>query len=275
LPKVIPLVGFDIASRRPIGEVRMSHRLYEDPTRIAGVRMYQPGDPFNRIHWGATARTGLLHSKVYEASCIAGATILLDFHRGSFDAGHEPVRSDLAVTAAASIAAAICEMGQQVGLVTNGRDAADRIRTEGWQQTDLLNRRVALKAAGMLDVNSRLRPQIVPTMRGTSQLGRLLETLARIELTDGLTLPQLVYESASRIPVSATVIAVLSSVTPATAVSLANLRRRGFHVMAIVNAYESQDFAAASAPLVAQRIETRHLRDEESIPNLCSNFVLR
>ena len=54
-------------------------------------------------------------------------TILLDFHEQSFDPKHEPVRSELAVTAAASIAGAVCEMGQQVGLATNGRDAADRI----------------------------------------------------------------------------------------------------------------------------------------------------
>ena len=29
-PKVMPLEGYDIASKRPIGEVRMSYRLYED-----------------------------------------------------------------------------------------------------------------------------------------------------------------------------------------------------------------------------------------------------
>src|SRR4029077_89087 len=85
-PKVIPLAGFDIASRRPIGEVRLSHRLYEDPTRISGVRLYQAGDPLNRVHWRATARTGALHSKVYEPSCIVGATVLLDFHAGSYHA---------------------------------------------------------------------------------------------------------------------------------------------------------------------------------------------
>ena len=85
-PDVVPLAGFDIASRRPIGEVRMSHRLFEDPTRIAGVRGYQSGDPLNRIHWRATARTGALHSKIYEPSTVAGATILLDFHEQSFAA---------------------------------------------------------------------------------------------------------------------------------------------------------------------------------------------
>ncbi|MCI0359193.1 MAG: DUF58 domain-containing protein, partial [Planctomycetaceae bacterium] len=37
LPKVIPLAGYEVSSKRPIGEVRMSYRLYEDPTRISGV----------------------------------------------------------------------------------------------------------------------------------------------------------------------------------------------------------------------------------------------
>ena len=131
-PDVVPLEGFELASRRPIGEVRISHRLYEDPTRIAGVRQYEAGDPLNRIHWRATARTGQLHSKIYEPSCIVGATIVLDFHQAAYDPQHEPYRSELAVTAAASLANAVYEMDQQIGLVTNGRDAADRIRQEGW-----------------------------------------------------------------------------------------------------------------------------------------------
>ncbi|MBT4868258.1 MAG: DUF58 domain-containing protein, partial [Planctomycetaceae bacterium] len=69
-PKVLPLTGYDVASRRPIGEVRMTHRLFEDPTRISGVRPYERGDPLSRIHWRATARTGELHCKTYEPSTI-------------------------------------------------------------------------------------------------------------------------------------------------------------------------------------------------------------
>ena len=92
-PKVIPLGGYDIASKRPIGEVVMTNRLFEDPTRIAGVRDYQMGDPLNRIHWKKSASTGKLQCKIYEPSSLAGATILLDFHLDSFDPKHEPVRS--------------------------------------------------------------------------------------------------------------------------------------------------------------------------------------
>src|SRR5947209_17996726 len=126
-PKVVPLLGYDIASRRPIGDVRLVHRLYEDPTRIAGVRPYQPGDPLNRIHWRATARAGRLHSKIYDPSTLAGATILLDFHQAGYPKRGEPYRSDLAVTAATSLAFAVTQLGQQVGLVTNGGDAAERL----------------------------------------------------------------------------------------------------------------------------------------------------
>lgn len=273
-PDVVPLVGFDIASRRPIGEVRMSHRLFEDPTRIAGVRSYQSGDPLNRIHWRATARTGLLHSKIYEPSTVAGATILLDFHERSFAASEEPVRSELAVTAAASLGGALAQMGQQVGFITNGRDAAERIRREGWSHDQLRTRREA-QAVVEEKEDHRLRPVVVPTRRSSIQLRQILETLARLEKSDGLPFDRLVVESASRMPLSATVIALLTNVTTEAALALGNLRRRGMAVTAIVNVYDEYDFARIAGPLVAERIDVRQLRDRTGIARMCQRMVLR
>src|SRR5438874_3438573 len=83
-PRIVPLIGYELASRRPIGDIRMTHRLYEDPTRIAGIRAYEAGDPLNRIHWRATARAGTLQSKLYEPSSLSGATIVLDFHEAAW-----------------------------------------------------------------------------------------------------------------------------------------------------------------------------------------------
>ena len=83
-PRIVPLEGYDLTSRRPIGDVLLTHRLFEDPTRISGVRPYELGDPLNRVHWRATARTGALHSKVHEPSTLAGATVLLDFHQAGY-----------------------------------------------------------------------------------------------------------------------------------------------------------------------------------------------
>ncbi|MBT6155494.1 MAG: DUF58 domain-containing protein [Planctomycetaceae bacterium] len=272
-PKVLPLTGYDVASRRPIGEVRMTHRLFEDPTRISGVRPYERGDPLSRIHWRATARTGELHCKTYEPSTIAGATILLDFHRDRYTGRTEPHRSELAVTAAASLANAVYQMGQQIGIVTNGRDAADRIREEGHRQ-DFATRNTARETIGMSEDSDRLRPVTVTTRRGADQLMQLLETLARVELTDGLTFPELVIEAGNRMPRDATVIAILSDVPPETAIALGNLRRRGFAVTAVLVMFDDEaHYPDCMGRLLAERIDVRRIEDEASLSNLCAEQV--
>ncbi|MCH7728547.1 MAG: DUF58 domain-containing protein, partial [Planctomycetes bacterium] len=273
-PQIVPLEGYEIASRRPIGEVTMSYRLFEDPTRIAGVRRYEAGDPLNRIHWRATARTAKLHSKVYEPSTVSGATILLDFHKYGYDARNEPYRSELAITTAASISHALYQVGQQVGLFTNGRDAADRIRTEGWDQ-DPRTRESAHQAASMHGESDRLRPIVLETQRGPEQFMNILETLARLELTDGLDVAGLVMETMSRMARDASVIAILSAVSPSSAVALGTLRRQGFSVTAMLSCYDEMDYARMSGPLLAEGIETRHLKDESVIATICRKFVLR
>lgn len=273
-PRVVPLLGYEIASRRPIGEVRMTYRLFEDPTRIAGVRSYQPGDALNRIHWRATARTGALHSKHYEPSTIAGATLLLDFHTDGHPAQHEPFRSELAITAAASIANALYVMNQQVGLVTNGRDAADRIRVEGWD-FDPVTRTQARREAEMREDSNRLRPVVVGTRKGPDQLRSILETLARLELTDGLRLDELIREAEGRLPRDATLIVILPTVTHEAVVTVQDLRRRGFAVTAIINTYDEYDYAMAAGPIAAVGIDTHHLKDEAAISGICRQYLLR
>lgn len=288
-PKVIPLSGYDLSSRRPIGEIRMAHRLFEDPTRLAGVREYQRGDSFNRIHWKATARTGELHSRIYDPSTVAGATVVLDFHQAMYPAQGEPHRSELAITTVASLANAICQMGQQIGLVTNGRDAADRIREEGWKRE--FRTRDAVRKTVNVDVASdRLRPVIVETQRGYEQFQRIRESLARLELTDGLSFAELLMESSSRLPRDATVVAVLGDVTTETAIALGNMRRSGFAVYAIV-VLQSSDNSFGSADgtrfmdsdgmvdkigrLIAEGINVRHIDNEAAISDLCSEQLIR
>jgi uncharacterized protein (DUF58 family) len=284
-PKMLPLQGYDLASRRPVGEIRLTHRLFEDPTRIAGVRAYQRGDPMNRVHWRTTARLGELHCKVYEPSTIAGATILLDFHKASYHDRGEPYRSELAVTAAMSLAHAVYQMGQQIGLVTNGRDAAERIRLEGWKTeqhtaqendvADFLTRRLALAEVVQADAQARLQPVMVPTRRGPEQLQYLRETLARVELNDGLDMAGLIDEGDSHLPRDTTIIAILPQVTPAAAIALGALRQRGFAVEVILIILEQDELELATQLLAAENLEARHLTDEAGIAEVCRGQAVR
>lgn len=274
-PKVISLLGYDIASRRPIGDVQLVHRLYEDPTRVGGVRPYEAGDPLSRVHWRATARTGSLHCKIYEPSTLAGATLVLDFHKGSYTKRGEPHRSELAITTAVSLANAVYELGQQVGLITNGRDAADRIRLEGWDQ-DYRTRTAARQTVNMQEKNERLQPLVVETRRGIEQFQRIRETLARVELTDGLTSAELLIESAARMPRDATLVAILADAPLETAVALANLRRQGFAVSVVIVLPEEGKLEESYGRLLAEGInDIRVLKREEEIPDLCRKQAQR
>lgn len=279
-PRVLPITKFDFASERPIGEIRLANMLFEDPTRPAGVRPYIYGDPLQRVHWRATARTGELHSRIYEPTSLAGATFLIDFHQDGYPTRGEPHRSELAVTVAASLAYAIIALNQQVGLASNGRDATERIRAEAVDRTQVeqleavqyATRASAREHFEEKQQSNRLRPVIVETRRGYDQFQKIRETLARLELTDGMPFSRLVIEMSQRIPKDATVIAILPRVPIETSIALGQLRKRGFAVSVLLIGIAddgSDDRVKSHGRLVAEGIrDVRFVNTEAELQAL-------
>jgi uncharacterized protein (DUF58 family) len=273
LPKVLPLPKYDFASQRPIGEVNVARRLFEDPTRNAGVRPYQIGDPLQRIHWRATARTGELQCRAFEPTTLAGASILVDFHNDGFPSRGEPFRSDLVVTTACSIAYAVAMLNQQIGLASNGRDAADlyRYQVKAQQGSDDevagYETREAARQEGEADEESRrLQPVVVQTRRGIEQFQQIREALARLEFTDGFSFAQMVLEVTPRLPRDATVIAILPDVTIETSTSLGNLRRQGFAVSAILIGLDVEEMLVGHGRLLSEGVrDVRHVNNEDEL----------
>ena len=273
LPKVMPLPKYDFASQRPIGEVNAAHRLFEDPTRNAGVRPYQVGDPLQRVHWRATARTGELQCRVFDPTTLAGASILVDFHKDGYASRGEPFRSNLAVTAACSIAYAVTMLNQQIGLASNGRDAADLYlyqmsvqqgaddEVAGYDTRDAARHEVESETE-----SDRLRPVVVETRRGVEQFQRIREALARLEFSDGLTFARLVLEVSPRLPRDATVIAILPAVSIETSTTLGNLRRQGFAVSAILIGLGDEELLVAHGRLLSEGVrDVRHVNSEAEL----------
>jgi uncharacterized protein (DUF58 family) len=277
-PRILPIRKYDFASDRPIGEVRLANRLFEDPTRTAGVRPYQMGDPLQRVHWRATARTGQLHSRVYEPTSLAGATLLIDFHQDGYPRRVEPQRSDLVVTTACAIAYAVAGLNQQVGVASNGRDAAERIKQESLSVAEdaadyaHATRLAARERFEVEAATDRLRPVVVETRRGFDQFQQIREALARLEFTDGLTFAELVVTVAPRLARDATVIAVVPKVSVEAAVALGVLRRQGFAVSAVlVGVAEdgSDERAVAAGRLIAEGVrDVRFVNTEAELMSL-------
>ncbi len=263
LPTVAYIDTFNIATRRPQGPVRVSNRIYEDPTRISGVREYVPGDPLNSIHWKASARTGKLYSKTHEPSTVTGATLVLDLFADSYKPENTESRMELAVTTTASIAYLLQLSGEQVGLLTNARDAAEVAQYEVESQTTLSREDADLSLPGEKDP-SRISPLEVPTLRSQSQAQRIVENLARVLPGNGLEIDEVLMSGFSRLPRDASLLPVVPQVTEKLALTLATLKMSGFPVTVfLIN--DEDAYNDASLLLAQHEIHVFHIEHERSL----------
>ncbi len=266
LPTVAYIDTFNIAAKRPQGPVRISNRIYEDPTRISGVREYAPGDPMNRIHWKASARTGELFSKTTEPSSVLGATLLLDLHQDSYVPERKEERMELAITTTASIAYLLQMSGEQVGMLTNARDAAEVAKYEA-DSEQRLSRDDALESVEGEDVGTRLSPVQVPTRRSPVQALMVIENLARVLPTDGLGIEQLLYAQYMGLPRDAALLPVVPQVTATFALLLAELKYSGFAVSVFFIA-DRKGYEEACQLLAPHNIYIFHIEHERDLHEL-------
>jgi uncharacterized protein (DUF58 family) len=121
-PEVVPLARLGLPSRSPFGNLTSSQRLVEDPARMAGVRGYTAGDSLRRIHWKATAHADTLLVKKLQPSQALPVTVLLDLNRNSYPVRTAFGSSEWAIVVAASVASAMVDARQAVGLNAFGLD---------------------------------------------------------------------------------------------------------------------------------------------------------
>jgi uncharacterized protein (DUF58 family) len=120
-PRIWPLPEMLAPASQHAGDAPRYGSWAEHPPETGGVREYTPGDAFNRIHWGLSARHETLMSKTFEQPLTADVWIVLDLHRGSHWGDGAESTLEYAVSLAASVAAHVHGRGRQVGLIANDR----------------------------------------------------------------------------------------------------------------------------------------------------------
>lgn len=156
-PRIVPLEALEVAAASPLPLIPTRTPLYEDPTRIVGVRDYESGDPMRRIHWSASAAAGGLQVKKFRPAIARDVVVLVDLGRNSHPTPGRRRSAELAVTAAASIVDhLVVHRRENVGVRILARD------TPTGQNT----------------------VEVVTPGRDDARLGRMLEALARSDLTE-------------------------------------------------------------------------------------------
>ena len=184
-PKIVPLAKVRIPSRSPQGTMRHHQPLFEDPTRVFGKRAYMAGDSLRRVDWKSTAMTGQLQVKLFEPSISLETVIFLNLNAEDYHFQGRIDSTELGIVIAASLASWVVERGQSVGLKVNGQD---KLASDGL-------------------------PRALPAQKGKGHLMRILETLARVEMTHERPLTTILQRERVLLPWGPTLLVITGQVS--------------------------------------------------------------
>lgn len=234
-PKIVPFTRVSLPSNSPMGSLPHWQPIFEDPNRVIGKRNYVSGDSLRRIDWKATASSGKLQVKQYEASIDLTVAIFLNlnpddyFHRTRINA------TELAIVVAASFANWLIDHKQAVGLFTNGSDSLS---------------------------SDPLQP--IQPRKGHGHLMRLLENLARAQTSNARDFAQLTQLESVALSWGTTMVMITGSVGEDLWDQLLFARQRGLQVMILVIG-PTKDFRSAKQRATYFGFMIRQIFDEKDL----------
>jgi uncharacterized protein (DUF58 family) len=209
-PKVLELEELGLASRIPFGNSKWPQPIYKDPYRNAGIREYQPADHLNKIHWKATAKTGELKSRKNESTVSIDTALVLNMSQNDYGLRFLERKTELAVTAVASLAYYLNRAGHSYKFLSNaviaGQDKekfaayqariskeelavqeseaelrAEKSKTDKVESEQEQGAQESSAAESNHDFERYLK---LPSGSGDAHLQELLELLARVEISE-------------------------------------------------------------------------------------------
>jgi uncharacterized protein (DUF58 family) len=226
-PKVFALEPPNMASRMFLGDQRSSSILLGDPSRVAGVREYQAGDPLRHVDWRASARSPSLLVRVYEPTTSLRVATFVDPRvlgaRGTIPPA-DLIEFTLAV--AASVVTDLSVRGIGVGLYSTGT-------VDG-------------------------RPLSYTPSTSPSALADLMELLARMSPYATTSMGELLAYECGRFRSGISVVVIATDFPQRTLASMADLRRR----LPVTSVWVGNDVGAPPPPgTVDTREEVAYVAD--------------
>ncbi len=208
-PKIIPIAQLTLPTHSPQTILPTALPLFQDPTRLIGVKDYTPGDNPRYIHWPITAATGKTLVKQFQPAISRDNAIFLNLNRPDYaERAYPDPAIELAITVAASLANHILALEKlPVALTTTALDPL----TDSQQRFNL------------------------PSRKGRSQLMQILELLARVQaITDKPHFLEDIRRQAVHLAWGTTIIIITSHETEALSKLLLLLKRSGFQLSLVL-----------------------------------------
>jgi uncharacterized protein (DUF58 family) len=154
-PQATELPNFYVPPANLPGEGKFRKRTHYVTPNASGVREYEFGDSFNRIHWPSTARTGNLMVKLFELDPASDIWIILDLEKRVHVGEGEHSTEEFGIKVAASIARYFLVANRSVGFISFGKQLFVEEAERGAQHyTRILEALALSKAEGDVPVGT-------------------------------------------------------------------------------------------------------------------------
>ncbi|HEX2912306.1 MAG TPA: DUF58 domain-containing protein [Chloroflexia bacterium] len=214
-PLIVPLEQLGLPSRLPMGSLRTRQPLMHDPSRIAGVREYTPGDDPRHIDWRSSARMNELQVRQFERTRQMPLAVFLDLRLVDYQYTRRQ-DCELSIVVAASLVNRAHQLRQPFGLYSNGFDPFFR-------SYDEVNEAVKTEAG----------PALTPRS-GDLYLSQVLDKLAGLQpRVEALPLEHMISQWTASLAWGATIAIITLEATPALASHMLQLKRSGYSPVAI------------------------------------------
>lgn len=221
-PLTFPIHQFALPVGILPGGDALRRRTHTITTNASGVRDYEPGDSFGRIHWRSTARRDRLIVKEFELDPLADIWVIPDMSVY----GHvAPLRHLQAPPPPGDIPAWL--RMEKFELPESTEEYTVAIAASIAQFFLNRDRAVGMLAYGQ--VNEVLQPD-----RGERQFNRMLETLAVLRAEGEVPLPDMLHAESNLFPRGTTLVVVTPYAREEWATSARQLVRRGLRVVTIL-----------------------------------------
>jgi uncharacterized protein (DUF58 family) len=170
-PKIFRLEPPDIVPNVPLGDQKV-RGLLGDPSRVSGVRDYRSGDPLRTIDWRATARSGSLLVREFEATASPRIVLFADLWVPELTRTVNSNELEFLVAVVASLVVDLTDRGISVGLYSggsvNGNQIAYHPSSAPGAPTEMLELLAKASPYGTLHFADVLLSQGSRLSRGTS-----------------------------------------------------------------------------------------------------------
>jgi uncharacterized protein (DUF58 family) len=154
-PQATELPNFYVPPANLPGEGKFRKRTHYVTPNASGVRDYEFGDSFNRIHWPSTARTGNLMVKLFELDPASDIWVILDLEKRVHVGEGEQSTEEFGIKVAASIARYFLVANRSVGFISFGKQLFVEQAERGAQHyTRILEALALSKAEGDVSIGT-------------------------------------------------------------------------------------------------------------------------